>query len=71
VMSVEPSGPGAAAGLRQGDVIVSWDGKPVRSVPALVRELGPESVGRSVSLDIRRGGEPMEIHLTVAERTAS
>jgi S1-C subfamily serine protease len=68
VMSVDVNGPGAAAGLRQGDVLVTWDSKPVRSVPALVRALGPESVGRSVVLGIRRGGEPMEVSLTIAER---
>jgi S1-C subfamily serine protease len=68
VMSVDLNGPGAAAGLRQGDVLVTWDSKPVRSVPGLVRALGPESVGRSVVLGIRRGGEPMDVSLTIAER---
>ena len=68
VMSVDVSGPGAAAGVRQGDVLVTWDSKPVRSVPALVRALGPESVGRSVILGLRRGGEPMDVSLTIAER---
>jgi S1-C subfamily serine protease len=68
VMSVDLNGPGAAAGLRQGDVLVTWDSKPVRSVPVLVRALGPESVGRSVLLGIRRGGEPMDVSLTIAER---
>jgi S1-C subfamily serine protease len=68
VMSVDLNGPGAAAGLRQGDVIATWDSKPVRSVPVLVRALGPESVGRSVVLGIRRGGEPMDVNLTIAER---
>jgi S1-C subfamily serine protease len=70
VMSVDPKGPGAAAGLRQGDVLVTWDGEPVRSVPALVRALGPGSVGRSVALGLRRGGEPLDAHLTIGERPA-
>jgi len=68
VMSVDPNGPGAAAGLRQGDVLVTFDGEPVRSVPALVRALGPESVGRRAALSIRRAGEPIEMSLTIGER---
>jgi S1-C subfamily serine protease len=68
VMSVDPNGPGAAAGLRQGDVLVTWDGEPVRSVPALVRALGPDSVGRSVVVGIRRGGDPVDVSITVGER---
>jgi S1-C subfamily serine protease len=68
VMSVDPKGPGAAAGLRQGDVLVTCDGEPVRSVHALVRMLGPESVGRTVTFGIRRGEEPSEVSLTIGER---
>lgn len=70
VMSVDPNGPGAKAGLRQGDVIVTCDGEPVRSVHALARVLGPESVGKTVTFGIRRGGEPIEIGVTIAERPA-
>src|SRR5262245_27063504 len=45
VMNVDRDGPGAAAGLAQGDVIAAWDGKPIESVWALRRSLGPETVG--------------------------
>jgi S1-C subfamily serine protease len=68
VMSVDSKGPGAAAGIRQGDVIVTYDGQPLRSVQALVRTLGPDSVGSVVTLTLRRAGEPLEIRLTIGER---
>ncbi len=29
--SVDPKGPGAAAGVRQGDIIVAWNGEPIRA----------------------------------------
>src|SRR5499427_10450230 len=45
VMSVDKSGPSAAAGLRQGDVIVTWNHEKLSSVRSLLRTLGPESVG--------------------------
>lgn len=68
VMSVDPQGPGAAAGIRQGNVITAWDGKPVRGARTLVRSLGPDSVGSSLPVSLRRGGEPLEIRLTIGER---
>ncbi len=68
VMSVDASGPGAAAGVRQGDVIVAWQGEPLTSVSGLIRALGPESVGQDVTLALRRGGAPVEVRLTLGER---
>lgn len=71
VMGVETGGPGAAAGLHQGDVIASWDGAAFESVNALLRNLGPDSVGRRVMLGIRRGGAVVEAWLTIGERPPS
>ena len=72
VASVDPRGPGAEAGLLQGDVVVSWDGKPMAGgVRALLRELGPESVGRTVEVGLRRGGQDLRLSLTVGERPAA
>lgn len=71
VMSVDGSGPGAAAGVRQGDVIVSWNGEALRGVRALVRALGPDSVGATAELSMRRGGEPVTAKLTIGERPAA
>jgi S1-C subfamily serine protease len=68
VMSIDGKGPGAAAGVRQGDVITSFDGQPIRSVHTLVRALGPDSVGSVVRLALRRAGEPTEATLTIGER---
>jgi S1-C subfamily serine protease len=70
-ISVDPKGPGAAAGVRQGDIIVAWNGEPVRGVHQLVRALGPDSVGTSVRLTLRRAGEPIETTLTIGERPES
>jgi S1-C subfamily serine protease len=68
VMSVDPAGPGAAAGIRQGDVLTGWDGHPLGRFHSLLAALGPESVGSNVLLSVRRGGEPVEIRLTIGER---
>jgi S1-C subfamily serine protease len=71
VMSVDNAGPGAAAGVRQGDVIVRWNGEALRGVRALVRALGPDSVGATAELALRRGGEPVTAKLTIGERPAA
>jgi S1-C subfamily serine protease len=68
VMGVDAGGPGATAGIRQGDVLLAWNGEPIRSVHALLRALGPDSVGSAVRLSLKRAGEPMEASLTVGER---
>jgi S1-C subfamily serine protease len=68
VMNVDPNGPGAAAGLRQGDIIVKWENRPVRDVRMLLLALGPESIGRTVSLSLTRAGQPTETALTIGER---
>ena len=71
VMSVDPQGPGAAAGLYQGDIIVSWNSEPIRHVYSLLRALGPDSVGQTVTLGLRRAGETKQVPLTIAERHAA
>jgi S1-C subfamily serine protease len=68
VMSVDPGGPGAVGGVLQGDIILRWDGEAVPSVNALVRTLDHQSIGRSVSLGIRRAGADVEATVTIATR---
>jgi S1-C subfamily serine protease len=68
VMSVDKSGPSAAAGIRQGDVIVGWNDEKLSGVRPLLRSLGPDSVGSIVDLLVRRGGEPLRFKLEIAER---
>ena len=51
VMSVDQSGPSAAAGIRQGDIIVGWNDEKLSGVRSLLRALGPDSVGSVVDVD--------------------
>jgi S1-C subfamily serine protease len=68
VMSVDKAGPAAAAGIRQGDVIVAWNGQKLSGVRALLRALGPDSVGSVVDVAVRRADEPMNFKLNIGER---
>ncbi|WP_158671004.1 S1C family serine protease [Bradyrhizobium guangdongense] len=68
VMNVDKAGPSAAAGIRQGDVIVAVNDQKLSGVRALSRTLGPSSVGVVLDVAVRRGGEPASFKVTVAER---
>ena len=70
VMSIDKSGPAAAAGLRQGDIITALNKEPFRGMRGLMRELGPDSVGAVVELAALRSGEPVQVALTIGERPA-
>lgn len=71
VMNVDPQGPGAKAGVHQGDVIVAWNGEPIRHVRSLLRALGPDSVGQTVALGVRRSGETKDLQLTIGARPST
>lgn len=68
VMAVDRDGPAARAGIHQGDVIIGWNGAPPARLGALLRNLGPSSIGQPLPLTLRRGGEVVEVTLTIAER---
>jgi S1-C subfamily serine protease len=69
ILSVEPDGPGASAGLLVGDVIVKLRGQPVEHVDDLVDALwATDVVGRTLELDLVRGGEPIKADVLIGER---
>jgi S1-C subfamily serine protease len=57
VADVEKGSPAAKAGLREGDVIVSFGGKAVRSIDDLHRLLTEDEVGAEKTLTIIRHTE--------------
>ncbi len=69
VSSVDPDGPGAAAGLQRADVILAIDGRPVTTMPDLVRWLRACSPGEAAVLDIRRDGAESTVHVTLGVLT--
>lgn len=63
VISFENDSPARRAGLREGDLIVGFAGEPISGIDALHKHLTEEQIGRSVSLDVVRGNE--RLNLTV------
>jgi serine protease Do len=60
--------PAVDAGLRGGDLIVEFDGKPVRSPNQLAEIVAGTPVGRTVKLKFVRNGQAQSASIKVAER---
>lgn len=71
VSSVDPQSGAALGGMLLGDVIVGWNGEPVRDYRQVQRSLAPESVGSSLTVTAVRAGGIVTLRLTVGERPSS
>jgi S1-C subfamily serine protease len=69
VMKVVPGSPAERAGLRENDVIVSFNGRQVESVRELQRLISETLPGRTVSIEVIRGGKPQKLTATLEKRS--
>jgi serine protease Do len=70
VSKVEPNSPAAAAGLKEGDVIVEFDGKAIgqaNDLPAAVASTRP---GAKASLKVWRDGAEKSFEVTIGDMNA-
>jgi membrane-associated protease RseP (regulator of RpoE activity) len=67
VRSVEAGSPAEKAGIKEGDVIARFDGEAVRSAAHLARLVGETPAGRSVAIEVARGGATQKLSATLAE----
>ena len=70
VARVEPNGPGARAGVQQGDVIVRIAGQDVTPDATLSFIVAGQPVGARVPIEFIRNGRAMTVTATLAERPA-
>lgn len=68
VVAVAGGGPGEAAGLVEGDVVLKLDGVPTASVDAIHKVLTRERIGRTVELAVLRNGALTKLKLAVTAR---
>lgn len=68
VLEVDPDGPASVGGLLLGDVVIAANGELLEGPEDLLRLLKPEMVGRTLKLDLVRGGVKSSAELLVGER---
>jgi serine protease Do len=67
VSSVVDGSPAARVGLKQGDVITRYDGRPVGRSNDLPRAVAETPVGREVPVEVMRDGARLTLKVKVAE----
>jgi len=71
VATVESNSAAEKAGLREGDIIISFAEKPIAAIDDLHRLLTDEQVGLSVPLTVLRRGEKLVMEIVPQEFTAA
>ena len=67
VSSVAEDGPAAKAGIKDGDVVLEYNGQPVQGTTQFQRMVRETPVGRQVKITIWRNGAAQTVTATVAE----
>jgi serine protease Do len=67
VASVQPKGPAQVGGLKPGDVVLSYDGKPVPDMHQLPRMVAETPIDKLVKVVVWRGRKRVTLAIKVAE----
>ena len=70
VTRVLPGAPAEQAGLRRGDVLLSFDGKPIRSVKELQLLVASSPPGEKIPVEVLREGTRLTLQVAIAARDA-
>jgi S1-C subfamily serine protease len=68
--SLAEAGPAERAGVREGDVLLTFDGKAVTGPGHLLRLLDAEAIGRSITLKVLRQGHVLDLTVRPGTRPA-
>lgn len=68
VLWLEEAGPAERAGLLVGDILVAISGQPVGDADDLFSALNSDTVGKSIAVEVLRGGRPETVSVMVGER---
>jgi aminopeptidase YwaD len=65
---VRPGSPAAKAGLKGGDILVEYDGKPIHNLYDFTDALRRSKVGQVVEVKVLRDGQPMTVSVKLEQR---
>jgi len=65
IAGMNDGGPAQKAGIQNGDVVISFDGRPVADSRALPRMVADAQIGKTVNIEIMRKGQKRTLPITV------
>ena len=65
---VRPGSPAAKAGLKAGDILVQFDGKPIHNLYDFTDALRRSKVGQVVEVKVLRDGQPVTVSVKLEQR---
>jgi S1-C subfamily serine protease len=68
ITNVQPGSPAAAAGIQEGDIVLSVDGEPIDGQAGLVAAIRDCDPGQVVEIVLLRGGERVTVSATLVAR---
>lgn len=71
VLDTTPGAPAALAGLRSGDVVVSYNGEIVKNTDHLISLVQRSGIGKKVKVGVWRKGELIALEATITEATSA
>ena len=70
VGNISPGSPAEKAGLKPGDIVTAFNGKPVKSIRDLFRDVSETAVNSRVEIRFLRDKKPQTVTATIAEQPA-
>jgi serine protease Do len=71
ITSVQDDSPASKAGLKVGDIVLDYNGQRVEGTEQFIRMVRETPVGRTVKMQVGRGGATQTVSATVAARKAA
>jgi aminopeptidase YwaD len=65
---VQSNSPAAKAGLKQGDLMTQFDGKPIQNLYDFTYALRAKKPGDVVAVTVKRGGQDVKVNVTLEAR---
>ena len=67
---VREGSPAAKAGLKAGDIMIEFDGKPIQNLYDFTYALRGKKPGDEVKVKVTRDGKPLEVTAVLSRREA-
>lgn len=67
VSELNPDGPASKGGVQQGDVILTFDGRPVLEMRKLPRMVAETAIGKKVQVEVWRKGQSQNLTVVLGE----